>query len=387
MVDCPHCHAAVPEVAHFCPQCGRDLRSADGERRTSFALNPDEPVASFALVSTIMPRAAMQHTRTYRLMLDITLVAMVFTAILGWVPAAVMIAAFAIPVVYIAYLYDVNLWEDNPLLVTAAAFLLTGALAVVWTLLWQRLLPVQTLIGFDQGSATPTLAGFVVAGLLAPVIGELIRQAGPILLASRPQFDDLMDGFTFGVISGVAYATADTLVRHWDLLVGGFSASGGAGTWIAVLVLEGFVKPLVLGSATGLAAAEFSGLGAGYDGFTPRYFRALGITLLAVVAYFGGAYLLSFIPSLTGGLVATIGWGLLILGALLLRVRTVLHNGLMEAALESSARASGVGPDGDLAFCPRCEMPLIEHSAFCAACGTSLSVAGHIVTRSEEASA
>jgi len=43
------------------------------------------------------------------------------TAILGAIPIAVMIAAFAVPVVYIVYLYDVNLWEDEPVTVTGAA--------------------------------------------------------------------------------------------------------------------------------------------------------------------------------------------------------------------------------------------------------------------------
>ena len=94
------------------------------------------------------------------------------------------------------------------------------------------------------------------------------------MLASRPQFDDLMDGLTFGVISGVAYACFDTLVRHWDLLTGGLQEQD-PGLWVSLVFLEGFVKPLVMGTATGLACAEFSGLGRGYDGFTPRYVRAV----------------------------------------------------------------------------------------------------------------
>ena len=56
---------------------------------------------------------------------------------------------------------------------------------------------------------------------MVPIVGEAIRQVGPVLLASRPEFDDLMDGLTFGVISGVAYACFDTIVRYWDLLIGG----------------------------------------------------------------------------------------------------------------------------------------------------------------------
>ena len=46
----------------------------------------------------------------------------------------------------------------------------------------------------------------------------------------------------------------------------------------------------------------------------------------------------------------------------------------MEAALERSARTSGVGEEGELQFCAQCEMPLLEHAAFCNACGTAVRV-------------
>ena len=186
--------------------------------------------------------------------------------------------------------------------------------------------------------------------MLVPVVGEVIRQIGPCFLASRPQFDDLMDGLTFGVISGVAYATFDTLVRHSDKLFGGMTDTGDPGFWVSLIFLEGLVKPLIMGTATGIACAEFSGLGKGYDGFSPRYFRGLAEAVLANVAYGAGTYLFSFLNP-TMGVMLSIVWGLIILAILILRVRTVLHAGLMEAALERSARDGGIGETGELGFC------------------------------------
>ena len=46
----------------------------------------------------------------------------------------------------------------------------------------------------------------------------------------------------------------------------------------------------------------------------------------------------------------------------------------MEAALERSARTGGFGDEGELEFCAQCEMPLLEHAAFCNACGTAVRV-------------
>jgi hypothetical protein len=140
------------------------------------------------------------------------------------------------------------------------------------------------------------------------------------------------------------------------------------------MFLEGFVKPLIMGTATGIACAEFSGLGRGYDGFTPRYFRGLAEAVVANIAYAAGSYLFSFLGNLALNISLNVLWGVLILAILILRVRTVLHTGLMEAALERTAREGGIGEQGELEFCARCEMPLLEHAAFCNACGTAVRV-------------
>ncbi len=204
-------------------------------------------------------------------------------AIFGAMPIAVLVAAFAIPIVYIVYIYDVNLWEDEPIPVTGLAFALTGVLAIGFTILWTYLrgpVPFGTTTYEGSLSATPSVGAFLLVAVVVPIVGEAIREVGPLVLASRPEFDDLMDGLTFGVISGVAYACFDTLVRHWSLLTGGLQAQD-PGLWVSLIFLEGFVKPLIFGTATGIACAEFSGLGRGFDGFTPRYFRGVAEAVLA----------------------------------------------------------------------------------------------------------
>jgi hypothetical protein len=373
-LNCPRCYAELPDVAHYCHVCGQDVRSDDLTRSRSFAAKPDEPVASFALVSTIMPRGAGERPQTYRIALTIALVVALVAAIFGALPIAILVAAFAIPIVYIVYLYDVNIWEDEPIPVTGLAFGLTGVLTIIFMMIvmWllQPSIPTTSLDGSDLG-AGPSVWTFLLVALVVPVVGEAIRQVGPILLASRPEFDDLMDGLTFGVISGVAYACFDTIVRYWDLLVGG-RVDADPGLWMSLVFLHGFVKPLLLGTATGIACAEYSGLGRGYDGFTPRYYRGVVEAVLANIGFWGGIYLLSFIGNPTLSVVLSTGWGLLILGILILRVRNILHTGLMEAALERSARAGDVGEAGELRFCVRCEMPLLDNASFCTACGTAV---------------
>lgn len=373
---CPRCQSSVPEVAHYCQVCGQDLVPAGERGKKRFAAQPNEPIASFALISSIMPREAGRHPQTYRLAFGITLAAALIAAVFGALPIAVLIAAFAIPVVYLVYLYDVNLWEDSPLPVTGLAFGMTGVLAALFTWLWQLWIPVSTSLRDTVTGAPvtgPSVGGFLIIAILVPIVGEAIRQLGPVMLASRPAFDDLMDGVTFGIASGVAYAAFDTVVRHWALLTGGL-VEPQPGTWATLVLLEGFVKPLVMGTATGLAVAEFSGLGKGYDGFTPRYYVGVALAVGANIVYATGVYLLGFVGNPNLAVVLQLFWGMILLGLLILRLRTVLHVGLMEGALEAAARSETLGGSGEttsLDFCPQCEMPLIESAAFCSACGAS----------------
>jgi RsiW-degrading membrane proteinase PrsW (M82 family) len=373
-VECPRCSSDVPEVSHFCHHCGNDMQSGDSERKKAYAAKPDEPVASFKLVSTIMPQGAGRQPYTYRAALGIALALTVITAALGALPVAIMIAAFAIPIVYILYLYDVNLWEDEPVPVVAAAFVVTGVLAAVFTWLWSNKVSLSIELT-GENAAGPSGRDLVILMLLVPVVSELIRQIGPLYLASRPRYDDLMDGLTFGVVAGVGFACFETLVLHWSWISGGFATPGSStATWVSVVLLQGFVKPLIYGSATGLAVAEFSGLGEKYDGFTPRWVAGLLQAMLVNALFQGGVYLLSFVGGRSSAIGAILGvvWGLVLLGALIILVRTVLHKGLLEAALESAARGGSNHASGELAFCSRCEMPLLPHSDFCSACGSSV---------------
>lgn len=373
-MECPRCGSEVPDVSQFCHHCGSGLRSADPGRKKAYAARPDEPVASFKLVSTIMPQGSGQQPYTYKVALGVALLLTVVTAALGALPVAIMVAAFAIPIVYILYLYDVNLWEDEPIPVVVAAFALTGVLAAVFTWLWSDRIGLS-LDTIGSNDAGPVGRDLLILLLLVPVVSVLIQQVGPLYLASRPRYDDLMDGFTFGVVAGVGFACFETLVLHWGWISGGFAGPGsGAGTWISIVVLQGFVKPLIYGSAAGLAVAEFSGLGEKYDGFTPRWVIGVLQAIVVNALFQGGVYLLGFVGGQGSWIGAVLGviWGLLLLGALIVLVRTVLHKGLLEAALESAARGGSNHASGEQAFCTRCEMPLLAHSDFCSACGNAV---------------
>ena len=181
----------------------------------------------------------------------------------------------------------------------------------------------------------------------------------------------MIDGLTFGVAAGASFAAAETIVVNRSL----FSSFGSidtpdAGFWVSLILSAAIVKPIVYGAATGIAVAAFSGLGAGYDGFKPGYLRGLGEALLANILFQAGLFLASRVEGTAGAVIGLV-WGALVAGVLVVRLRYLLHFAVLEAALEGANAAPLKDAATGTAFCPSCEMPLLDGANFCVVCGTA----------------
>jgi RsiW-degrading membrane proteinase PrsW (M82 family) len=383
----------LPAGARFDAFTGAELSSGAGagtERKQSFALQPGEPVASFNVLSSLMPLASGSAPQTYRWALGLGILIPVVAGALGYLAFAFVAAALVVPAVYVVYLYDVNQWEDEPVGVVLGAVAAAAALAVGFTFLWHAGLLGDDLtpVDFDgNGSGGVRWSAFFVLVLLVPIVSEVLKEAGPILLARRPRFDDMIDGLTFGVASGAAFAAAETIVVNRGLFsTFGHVDSPNAGFWVSLILSAAVVKPIVYGAATGIAVASFSGLGAGYDGFKPGYFRGLAEAVAANILFQGGLFFAARIEGTTGAVIGLV-WGALIAAVLVVRLRYLLHYAVLEAALEAvstgtTSKDAAVGT----AYCPSCEMPLVAGANFCVVCGTSVR-AGNKVTRARNRTA
>jgi protease prsW family protein len=380
-MECPTCHSPNPDAAIFCGSCGHALRSDAGGRRSSYAVQSSENVASLALISTIMPHTTRTSGDAYRWFFLVTGLAVAGLTLTGLLPAALLAGAFLMPLAYLLYLREVNLWEDTPGPVIGAVFVLTGILSAGVSLLFFhgpfegafRLL--ATTANSRGGDASLPLGPLLIFAGLLPLVGEVIRNAGPLVLASRARFDDLIDGLTLGVAAGTAYAAVESLVQFWPVFTSGeLRTTDGLATWLFVILNLAVVKSLIYGTATGLAVAAYSGLGKGHDGVTRRYVLTFASAVLANAAYWLGVHALARAPM---GAALGLLWGLVVLAVLVLRVRSVLHRALLEAALEDTA---GRGAE-DGAWCAECEMPLVPGARFCVACGTSVRPGAHLRKR------
>ena len=376
-MQCPECQRDNPEVAHYCFACGHALRRSDASkhgRNHSYAVQSSEGVGQLALISTIMPHTSRKTADNYRWALLISgLLVLVFNMV-GLLSAAILAAAFVVPVTYIIYLYDVNLWEETPVPVIAALFLFTGLLATLVSLFFFRwgfesqflsLLIGRTGIGSQQ------FVPLLIFAVLLPVVAEVVKNIGAIWLARRPLFDDMIDALTFGIAAGTAYAAFETVVAFGPVFTSNSSTAGdGIVNWTMIILNLMIVKSLIYGTATGLALAAFSGRGAGYDGFKPKYYSNFALAAGANILYWLGVRLLSYAPFGQG---LALLWGLLIAAFLVLKVRTYMQAALLEAAVEDAAnmRRHKLATT-ESGFCPECEMSLLPDSMFCIACGSSL---------------
>lgn len=378
-MTCPTCGATVPEVARYCHRCGTDERAGGNARRTdSFAIEPGEPVASFNLVSSLMPMASGSGAQAYKFALAAAVAVPVGAAMLGYLAFAFAAAAVVIPTAYLVYLYDVNEWEDQPIPVVLATVVLAAVLGALFTLLWQEVLLEPSLVTRGRGGESVLDTGrLLVMGLVVPIGAMVLAQAGPTFLASRDAFDDLIDGLTFGVASGATFAAAETLVLNRSL----FSSLGSvdqpdSALWGALVLSAAIVKPVVYGAAAGLAVAAFSGVGEGPGRTGAAHLRGVVESVVAVAVYLVGLELAATFVEGTGGAVVGLLWGAIVAAVVVVRVRFVLHVAVLEAALEATARdAVPTLANHGIGFCSTCQMPLLEDASFCSACGASVRAA------------
>jgi hypothetical protein len=334
-------------------------------------------VNQFALISTIMPHTNRETADNYRWAMIISAVLIVAATGLGLLPIAVAAAAFLIPIAYLVYIYDVNMWEDAPVPVVAALFLGTGALAVLVSLFFFRWVFDEQFNTFAAGSRVGidalSIPALLIFAVLLPIVAEIAKNIGGVFLASRPQFDDMIDGLTFGIAAGTAYAAFETIVLYSSVFTSGdFRTTDGLATWAVVVVNLMVVKSLIYGTATGIAIAAFSGKGEGYDGFKPAYFLNFGLAVAANVGYWLGVRLLSYVPF---GQALGLLWGFVILAVLVVRIRVMMQAALLEAAVEDAVRTDGLHSKRATtvdSFCPECENLLLAGSHFCMVCGTSV---------------
>lgn len=357
-VRCPHCHGDVP-AAPYCVRCGEPLadRASPGPSEArGYAALPSERWFAPRIVSSIFPHLPRADMSAFRGSLLVGVAAIVGLCAFELFSLALVVAAVVVPVLFVLYLWDVDLYEDAPLPVLVATIAWGAAAGVGLGLLARH---QQTPFSpFEQGVATHDL---IWLGLVLPLAGFVLMLLGPLALLPYKRFNDVLDGVTFGAASAVTFLAAESITNSFDVLRDGVRAPGDEGLWIARLLTLGVALP-VLGA--GVAASACAVLWLRYRG--PAADRPelgiagrLSVALpLAAAALVGASLSVLYLSQWEAfGITAVLA------AAALVALRRVVDLGLRQEAAEIA-----VGPP---IHCSNCGHETPGHT-FCAHCGVAL---------------
>lgn len=372
---CPQCGREAPPGA-YCGYCGARLphhvegkappHARDTLRAHAYAADPRERLFAPALISTLFPHLPPMRANIARWLL-IAGVALALGVALGrYVPIALALGAALLPILYLAYFYDVEVYEDEPVPILAGTFVAGAALGAALSLAFYRTLIGQRPLGLHVGLPIGYVA---LNALLLPLLSQALMLAGPVALylffRRRSRFEDILDGLVFGAASGLGFAAAQSIVYAWQLLAGPLQRGGGAFDWTLPTLRVTLLTPLLYAASTGLMCAA---LWLRRDPHVRQRPPTLATSLpFAIVAAALGLILPSLLTDFVPGQTLSFLWYLLAAVALLLLARVSLHIGLLEKGAET---VEGI-TDADLIVCPTCQR-LTADLAFCSQCGVAL---------------
>ncbi|MEP7158347.1 MAG: zinc ribbon domain-containing protein [Chloroflexota bacterium] len=366
LIRCKQCGNNVPRLT-FCIRCGDPLSDeyqADAVRsqRRRFVAAPDERVSSPAFVSTFFPQLPSADMRSFRRASAAGLVIIVGLALAGLFPVAIVSAALLVPLLMVLYLYDVDVYEDEPISVIGATMLWGAVAGVAYGLLLRNQSGVGGSTGFGGSfGGGPNISEILLNGVGLPIVELALMLAGPLLLLRWRRFNDVLDGATFGAASAVSFGGAHLLVQSVSMFGAGLRPPGDALPWVIQIVSLGVLQPVIAAGAVGAVGAafwlRFRAPVADHHKLGPvgnPVLALAGAIVLVVVAGLAGS-LLTLIPT-------TVVLAMVALVALLW-LRRALHLGLLQELREVTEARS--------ITCPNCGRETPEHD-FCGQCGIAL---------------
>ena len=144
----------------------------------------------------------------------------------NFLPAMIMLGAFAIPVTVLMFFYEINLFRNIPFYKVVKYFVLGGALSLIFTILLSTL-------GFNMDIST--YSGALMVGLVEEVAKAVVVA---LFLFKSKNSNYILDGLLIGAAVGAGFAafeTAGYILR--------FGLSNGNAAMLNIIKLRGFLAP------------------------------------------------------------------------------------------------------------------------------------------------
>src|SRR6202165_4765000 len=165
---CPHCDELGP-VGALCGNWGAHASATAGRAPVhSYAAAPNKHVVRPTVISTLFPHLPHRHAHVFREVLGAGLLIVVLLAALRLYTSALIGAALLLPILYLIYLYEVDVYETEPVLVVGATFVTGAVLGIRYALVTGH---------FISGTIGGTQQGPFVSGVVLPLIAQLLMVA------------------------------------------------------------------------------------------------------------------------------------------------------------------------------------------------------------------
>jgi RsiW-degrading membrane proteinase PrsW (M82 family) len=371
-VRCDHCANDVPDGI-FCTRCGAH-QGTTGElkkartRRHSYAAHPGEHVIQPSVFTTIFPHLGQQKVHEFRWAFAVGIGGILLLYAAGLIPAAILVAILLVPLLYLIYLYEAQVYRDEP--ATVLGFTIGGGLVIglVVTLVERALTDPFSSVGNPLGTASVNVGALLAVGILMPVVQEALKPLPALLLPNRAGFPETVDGLVFGIAAGLGFSVAEAFVVFSSALTG-LPGHMSPGNWIYELATIAVFQPLLQGSATGIVVAAIWRYRRGR--LSKRELGGLAMAVLAHVAFSLGT---QFLKDVAVAQLLVLVWQAVVVGALLIYVRFLLHHALLEEAAHMGFAET---------VCPNCHRHIVA-SGFCPNCGMALTAAPATVKRTRK---
>jgi RsiW-degrading membrane proteinase PrsW (M82 family) len=368
-VRCDHCAHDVPDGV-FCTRCGAH-QGTTGElgnaklREHRYAAHPQEHVAQPSVFTTLFPHLGQHKIHEFRWAFAVGLAGIAVLYISGLITGAILVATFLVPVLYLIYLYEAQVYRDEPAIVLGFTIGGGAVVGLIVTLVERAIYNPYPGIGNPLQGGVVNFGALLFLGLLVPVVQEVLKPLPAIFMTNRAEFPETVDGLVFGVAAGLGFSVAESLVAFSSALTN-LPPHLAPGNWIFDLTTLAVFQPLVQGSATGMIVAAVWRYRRGR--LAGREIGGIAMAVLAHVVFSLGTLMLK--DAAVSPLLVLV-FQAVVVGALLIYIRYLLHHALLEEAAHMGFAET---------ICPNCHMHIVA-SGFCPNCGVALTAAPGAIKR------
>ena len=183
----------------------------------------------------------------------------------NFLPAMIMLGAFAIPVAILIFFFEINIFRNIPFYKVVKYFILGGALSLILAILF---------LSLDFNTDITTYTGALMVGLLEEIPKATIVA---LFLYKNKNCNYILNGLLVGAAVGAGFAafeTAGYILRN--------GMSGGVQTMLYVIKLRGFLAP---GGHVAWAAIEGAALMyvKGFEKLDKKHFNDKRFLLICLI--------------------------------------------------------------------------------------------------------